>query len=174
MTAAMTEDVARLYLKATKHRLAPDVTVVEPQLNQTAVKQILPHRPPMLFIDQVVKLDIDAGNLIAKYRVDETQPHFAGHFPEYPIWPGVLQVEAITQAGLILYLAQNDSLQINSKPFMTHITSARFMRPIRPDGDVEIVVNLVEEGFIVNIVGQCIYQNEICSIAATNVLVDFD
>ncbi len=62
------------------------------------IMSILPHRYPFLLIDRIVEMERKT-RIVALKNVTINEPHFAGHFPEYPIMPGVLMVEAIAQAG---------------------------------------------------------------------------
>ncbi|HZR12996.1 MAG TPA: 3-hydroxyacyl-[acyl-carrier-protein] dehydratase FabZ, partial [Acidimicrobiia bacterium] len=65
---------------------------------------LLPHRPPFRFVDAVVSLEPGSG-VEARYRVTGDEPFLAGHFPGNPIFPGVLQLEALAQAGAIALLS---------------------------------------------------------------------
>src|ERR1700746_3592050 len=87
------------------------VTVAEPEqtdkktLDITEIQSILPHRYPFLLIDRVIEIE-RKKRIVAKKNVTANEPHFAGHFPGYPIMPGVLIVEAIAQAGGALLLTE--------------------------------------------------------------------
>lgn len=96
----------------------------------------LPHRWPMLFVDQYT---IQQDNSIeAKYHVDPDLPFFKGHFPGYPIMPGVLLVETIAQAGGILVAHMIGNQNAEAHPLLTDIVKARFRKPVFPGDDITI------------------------------------
>src|SRR5580692_13214603 len=69
------------------------------------IMAILPHRYPLLLIDRVIEMERKT-RIVAIKNVTANEPHFAGHFPDYPIMPGVLMVEAMAQAGGALLLTE--------------------------------------------------------------------
>ncbi len=95
----------------------------------------LPHRWPMLFVDQYT-IGED-GTITAQYHVDPELPFFKGHFPGYPIMPGVLLVETIAQVGGIL-VAHMSGRKDSSPPLLTDILKARFRKPVYPGDDLTI------------------------------------
>jgi 3-hydroxyacyl-[acyl-carrier-protein] dehydratase len=138
-------------------------------MDRGAVEAVLPHRDPFLLIDRVMTCDSAGGIVVARYNLDSADAIFAGHFPGQPILPGVLQVEAIAQAGLIFCIRQEETYG-RSAVHLTHILGARFMLPITPGGDIEILARVfIEEPFYI-IVGQCIYRDDVCSVAAVQVI----
>ena len=70
------------------------------------IKEILPHRYPMLLIDRVIEMDIEEKLYVKGYKnVSANEAFFQGHYPEEPIMPGVLQIEALAQAGAVAILS---------------------------------------------------------------------
>src|ERR1700760_4549747 len=99
------------------------------------IMSILPHRYPFLLIDRVIDIERKA-RIVALKNVTMNEPHFTGHFPDYPIMPGVLQVEAMAQAGGALLLTEFSAAERAEKLMVfTGIENARFRRPVLP-GDV--------------------------------------
>lgn len=96
------------------------------------IKKILPHRPPFLLVDKV--LEMSENNITAVKNVSLNEPFFVGHFPDEPIMPGVLQVEAMAQAGGIFVLNQVDEPKLYSTYFLK-IGDVRFRSKVVP-GDV--------------------------------------
>jgi 3-hydroxyacyl-[acyl-carrier-protein] dehydratase len=170
MNGAMSEEAARVFRDATK---GPLVSLAdrgrEPILDREAIQSVLPHRDPFLLVDQVTALDLERGTIVARYDLSRARRIFAGHFPDHPLWPGVLQVEAIGQAGIILYLKREEVTE-PSHVTLTHIAGARFMRPVGPGGDVEILARVLDDGLFFAVVGQCLQNGNICSIAAVTIL----
>jgi 3-hydroxyacyl-[acyl-carrier-protein] dehydratase len=102
--------------------------------------KILPHRYPFLLIDRVVELD-RMKRIVALKNVTITEPFFQGHFPDKPIMPGVLIVEAIAQAGGLLLLTEvpnRDELLM----VFTGIEKARFRRPVVPGDQLRLEVEV--------------------------------
>src|SRR5213595_4108784 len=102
--------------------------------------RILPHRYPMLLIDRVLDLT-HKERIVAIKNVTINEPFFAGHFPELPIMPGVLIVEAIAQAGGALLLTEIPDREHKLMVF-TGIERARFRRPVVPGDQLRIEVEV--------------------------------
>src|SRR5919198_6362323 len=104
------------------------------------IQRILPHRYPFLLIDRVIDLT-PRERIVAIKNVTINEPFFAGHFPNLPIMPGVLIVEAIAQAGGALLLTEVVDRDQKLMVF-TGIERARFRRPIVPGDQVRIEVEV--------------------------------
>ena len=102
------------------------------------ILKILPHRYPFLLIDRVIEL-VRMKSIVALKNVTITEPFFQGHFPEKPIMPGVLIVEAIAQAGGLLLLTEVPNRDEMLMMF-TGIEKARFRRPVVPGDQLRIEV----------------------------------
>jgi len=102
------------------------------------ILKILPHRYPFLLIDRVIEL-VRMKSIVAVKNVTITEPFFQGHFPEKPIMPGVLIVEAIAQAGGLLLLTEVPNRDEMLMVF-TGIEKARFRRPVVPGDQLRIEV----------------------------------
>src|SRR5438874_1614647 len=101
---------------------------------------ILPHRFPFLLIDRVIEIQ-RKQRIVAIKNVTINEPFFAGHFPNLPIMPGVLIVEAIAQAGGALLLTEIEDRQ-NKLMVFTGIERARFRRPVLPGDQLRIEVDV--------------------------------
>jgi 3-hydroxyacyl-[acyl-carrier-protein] dehydratase len=107
--------------------------------SQPAPTDILPHRAPFLFVDEV--LELVPGELArARLYVDPEAAFFAGHFPGNPILPGVIIVEALAQAGALAALAEPDSA--GKLALFAGIERARFRRVVRPGEDLLLETRL--------------------------------
>jgi 3-hydroxyacyl-[acyl-carrier-protein] dehydratase len=102
---------------------------------------LLPHRYPFLLIDRVVEFE-PAKRLVALKNVTVNEPFFQGHFPGYPIMPGVLVIEAMAQAGAIIILRDIPDRQ-NKLAVFTSIDKAKFRRPVTPGDQLRIEVNVL-------------------------------
>ena len=96
-------------------------------LDIVEIMRILPHRYPLLLIDRVVEME-PRQRIVAIKNVTFNEPHFQGHFPDYPIMPGVLMVEAMAQAGGALLLTEIPDRESKLMVF-TGIDDAKFRRP---------------------------------------------
>ncbi|WP_084080142.1 3-hydroxyacyl-ACP dehydratase FabZ [Edaphobacter aggregans] len=105
------------------------------------IMSILPHRYPFLLIDRVVEIE-RKQRIVAIKNVSFNEPQFQGHFPDYPIMPGVLMVEAIAQAGGALLLTEIPDREQKLMVF-TGIDSAKFRRPVVPGDQVRIEVKVL-------------------------------
>ena len=104
------------------------------------ILKILPHRYPFLLIDRVLELE-RMKKIVALKNVTITEPFFQGHFPDKPIMPGVLIVEAIAQAGGLLLLTEVPNRDEMLMVF-TGIEKARFRRPVVPGDQLRIEVEV--------------------------------
>lgn len=100
--------------------------------NIKEILDILPHRYPFLLVDKVVHLDLKENLIIAQKNVTMNEHFFQGHFPESPIMPGVLIVEALAQTGGILVHQKGYGHKI---ALLLSITEAKFRKPVVP-GDI--------------------------------------
>jgi 3-hydroxyacyl-[acyl-carrier-protein] dehydratase len=99
----------------------------------------LPHRPPFLFVDAVDELDAGVSAR-ARYRVTGDEPFLAGHFPGNPIFPGVIQLEALAQAGAIALLS--DERYAGTLPLFGGVEEVRFRRMVVPGDELVLDVTL--------------------------------
>lgn len=110
-------------------------------LDVTAIQRILPHRYPFLLIDRVIEIE-RKQRIVALKSVTINEPYFAGHFPGFPIMPGVLMVEAMAQAGGALLLTEVPDRDQMLMVF-TGIEKARFRRPVVPGDQLRIEVEVL-------------------------------
>lgn len=108
------------------------------------IKEILPHRYPFLLVDKIIELDPKV-RIVGVKQVTVNEPFFQGHFPEAPVMPGVLQVEALAQVGAILALREFDDRD-EKIPFFTGIKNAKFRRPVVPGDTLLLEVSAIRIG----------------------------
>ena len=104
------------------------------------IQKIIPHRYPFLLIDRVVELDAEAGRVVALKNVTVNEPQFTGHFPNVPVMPGVLIIEAMAQTCAIAALSRlpEGVDRKNSLFYFAGIDKARFKRVVQP-GDQLVI-----------------------------------
>jgi 3-hydroxyacyl-[acyl-carrier-protein] dehydratase len=102
---------------------------------------LLPHRYPFLLIDRIVEFE-RAKRLVAIKNVTINEPFFQGHFPGYPIMPGVLVIEAMAQAGGIIMMHEVPDRE-KKLVFFTGIERAKFRRPVTPGDQLRIEVDVL-------------------------------
>jgi 3-hydroxyacyl-[acyl-carrier-protein] dehydratase len=105
----------------------------------------LPHRYPIILVDRV--LELEAGKrIVALKNVTINEPVFTGHFPHYPVMPGVLIIEAMAQAAAILSFVTFDKrADPDGLYYFAGIDGARFKRPVEPGDQLRLEVALVRE-----------------------------
>ena len=113
------------------------------EMNINEVKNFLPHRYPFLMIDKV--LDFKVGEyLTAIKNVSFNEPHFTGHFPEHPIMPGVLIIEALAQATGILAFKSEVGRPVTGQIYMlVGVDKVRFKRIVEPGDQLQIYAEIM-------------------------------
>jgi 3-hydroxyacyl-[acyl-carrier-protein] dehydratase len=103
-------------------------------------QDVLPHRPPFLFLDEVLELD-GAGRARGRWTLTGEEPFFAGHFPGRPTLPGVLMIEAMAQLGAYAVLA-DPAVAPGKLPLFGGVDKVRFRRQVVPGDKLELEVEL--------------------------------
>jgi len=105
-------------------------------LDITEIKKIIPHRFPFLLVDRIIECD-NESRIVGIKNVTGDEPFFQGHFPEYPVMPGVLIIEAMAQVACILALK---ILKKEGSPvvFFTGIDNAKFRKPVVPGDQIRL------------------------------------
>ena len=103
---------------------------------------LIPHRYPFLLIDKVTNIII--GKSVAGIKsITFNEPFFQGHFPNYPVMPGVFILEAMAQTAACLVAFADKSLSTNSLVFFTGIEKAKFRKPVTPGSTLILKVNIL-------------------------------
>ena len=108
------------------------------------ILKVLPHRYPFLLVDRILEFDETTGRIVALKNVTYNGSFFQGHFPDHPVMPGVLLVEALAQVGVILLFtvrANKDS----KLAYFSGIDHCRFRNPVFPGDQLRLVVTLIKE-----------------------------
>lgn len=112
------------------------------ELDIDAIQKCIPHRPPMLLIDRVEQIVPDESAVGIK-MVSVGEPFFAGHFPDYPIMPGVLIVEAMAQAAACMASVTLGGETNDKLVFFTTIDAVKFRKPVRPGALLKLHIKKV-------------------------------
>ncbi|MDZ7807847.1 MAG: 3-hydroxyacyl-ACP dehydratase FabZ [Gracilimonas sp.] len=134
------------------------------------IKKILPHRYPFLLVDRV--LEVDAESIKAYKNVTANEEFFNGHFPGQPIMPGVLQVEALAQAGAIMLMSQSEDPEETLMVF-TGISKCKFRKQVVPGDQLMLEVELgSKKRNFVNMTGIATVDGKVaCELEASAALV---
>ncbi|MBV9581867.1 MAG: 3-hydroxyacyl-ACP dehydratase FabZ [Chloroflexi bacterium] len=110
------------------------------ELDAEQIKALIPHRPPFLLVDRI--LEIESGKRIVGLKDVslERDTFLQGHFPEYPVMPGVLIVEALAQAGAVLVM--EDPAHAGKIPYFARIDNCRFRQQVRPGDTLRLEVEV--------------------------------
>lgn len=109
-------------------------------MDSKEISEILPHRYPMLMVDQII--EIGEHSIVGIKNVSVNEPHFTGHFPGFPVMPGVLIIEAMAQVGGILVgkVAPHTRGRVM---YLASIEEAKFRRPVLPGDQLRIEMKLL-------------------------------
>jgi len=110
-------------------------------VNKEEIQQCIPHRPPFLWVDEV--LDICDNHIHARKYIDPALELFTGHYPDFPVMPGVLLCEAAFQAAAIL-ISKNSAARDGKMPVVTRQNNTKFRRMVRPGETIDVEVDLTE------------------------------
>ncbi|MBW2512682.1 MAG: 3-hydroxyacyl-ACP dehydratase FabZ [Desulfuromonadales bacterium] len=106
------------------------------ELNTLDVMKLLPHRYPFLLVDKITEF-IKDEQIVGVKNVTINEPFFQGHFPDHPVMPGVLILEAMAQVGGVYAIVANEVGE-NQVPYFVGIDKAKFRKPVQP-GDVLVL-----------------------------------
>jgi 3-hydroxyacyl-[acyl-carrier-protein] dehydratase len=110
-------------------------------LDNDAIRAILPHRYPFLLVDRIIEMD--AEHVVGIKNVTANEPFFLGHFPDFPVMPGVLIIEAMAQTAGVQVLSSIPDRQ-NKLVFLVSVDGARFRKPVRPGDQLRIEMKVIK------------------------------
>ena len=137
---------------------------METILDSEAIKKLLPHRYPFLFVDRIIELK-PLERIVGIKQVSINESFFQGHFPGAPVMPGVLVIEALAQCGAILALREIENRDQKLVLF-TGIKEARFRRPVVPGDTLILEVTAIRVGSRVQRMrGEAKVEGQLCADA---------
>lgn len=109
------------------------------------IRQYLPHRYPFLLVDRVVEINLN-DSIVAYKNVTVNEPFFTGHFPDHPVMPGVLIIEAMAQAaGVLGFKTMDKTPEDGSIYYFVGADKARFKRPVVPGDRLQLEAKIITE-----------------------------
>ena len=149
------------------------------QYGKDEIELIIPHRDPFLLVDNLLGLDLTEGKetIFGSRFISEQDPVFAGHFPDYPIYPGTLQVEMAGQLGLCLtyfVINQKNFIPLNAERInvrATKVLGALFLEPVLPGVTVTLVSQKLEyDGYFGTVISQVLNGGKVCCVSISEVI----
>ena len=138
--------------------------MAEPAMELTDILELLPHRYPILLVDRILEIEPGA-RVVALKNVTANESFFQGHFPGYPVMPGVLIVEAMAQAGCVMMLSGVEDPQ-NKVPFFAGIDRCKFRRPVVPGDQLRLELEVLRQrGASCKLQGQALVGEELAAEA---------
>jgi 3-hydroxyacyl-[acyl-carrier-protein] dehydratase len=109
-------------------------------LDVTQIKEIIPHRYPFLLVDRILEVE-DGVRAVGIKNVSANEEFFNGHFPDYPVMPGVLIVEALAQVGAVAMLKKEENR--GRLAFFAGIDNCRFKKQVKPGDQLRLEVEII-------------------------------
>ncbi|MBV8818460.1 MAG: 3-hydroxyacyl-ACP dehydratase FabZ [Acidobacteriaceae bacterium] len=135
-----------------------------PILDSRAIREILPHRYPFLLVDAIVELEQE--RIVGIKNVTVNEPFFVGHFPEYPVMPGVLIIEALAQVAGVLVLKHIPDRH-NKLVLLASVEEAKFRRPVLPGHQLRLEVQFTKrKASVAKMQGMALVDGQVAAEAA--------
>jgi len=142
-------------------------------LDVEALKKLLPHRAPFLFVERLTEI-VPFESAVGYKAVSFNEPHFAGHFPEYAVMPGVLIVEGLAQTAGAL-IAHSLALEETPRVFFMGIDKARFRKPVVPGDLLRFPVKALQHrGPVWKFEGRAYVGDTLCAEAEFSAMIRTD
>lgn len=106
------------------------------------IKETIPHRYPFLLVDKVIEME-EGKRVVGTKNVTINEPFFQGHFPDYPVMPGVLIIEALAQAGAMAVLGKEQNK--GKIGFLAGVDKCRFKKQVTPGDQLKLEVEIIRE-----------------------------
>jgi 3-hydroxyacyl-[acyl-carrier-protein] dehydratase len=145
------------------------MTALATPFGREVIESLIPHRPPFLLVDEIIELE-PGKRVVGRREIRADDWWFAGHFPERPVMPGVLMVEAVAQAGAVAVLS--DEANRHKIPFFGGIDDCRFKRVVEPGDTLTLECEFVRvRGAVAKGQGRALVGDELAVEAMLTVFV---
>lgn len=133
--------------------------------------RLLPHRAPFLFIERLTDI-VPGESAVGHKSVSYNEPHFQGHFPGYPVMPGVLIIEALAQTAGALVMHTLGLADSDRRVYFMTIDKARFRRPVRPGDTLRMPVKALQKrGPVWRFKGEAYVGDQLCAEAEYSAMI---
>ena len=140
-------------------------------LDVEQIKKLLPHRAPFLFVERLTDI-VPNESAVGHKAVSFNEPHFAGHFPDFAVMPGVLIVEAMAQTAGALVVHSLGQADTSKRVYFMTIDKARFRKPVRPGDMLRFPVKaLRRRGPVWRFEGKAYVGDELCAEAEFSAMI---
>lgn len=146
-------------------------TKTDVKIDITQIMKMIPHRYPILLVDRV--LELTAGeSAVALKNVTFNEPHFMGHFPGFPVMPGVLIIEAMAQTAAIVVVDSLGAAAQGKVVYFMSIEGAKFRRPVTPGDSMHIHVEKIQSrGPVWKFSGKAMVDGAVCAEATFSAMI---
>ncbi len=142
-----------------------------PRVEVNEIRRMIPHRYPFLLIDRVVNIEVGEAAVGIK-NVTFNEPHFAGHFPNQPVMPGVLIVEAMAQSAAVLVVRTMDVIDHDLLVYFMSIESSKFRKTVVPGDVLELHVRVARHrGKVWRFRGEGRVDDKLCAEAEFTAMI---
>jgi 3-hydroxyacyl-[acyl-carrier-protein] dehydratase len=144
------------------------------ELGIDQIKRLLPHRAPFLFLERLTDI-VPSESAVGHKTLSCNDPFFQGHFPDYPVMPGVLIVEALAQTAGALVMHSAGLVESGRLVYFMSIDKARFRRPVRPGDSLRMPVRALQRrGLVWRFSGQAFVGEILCADAEYTAMIAED
>lgn len=134
-----------------------------PIMDVNQIRQILPHRYPFLLVDRIIELD--ETRIVGIKNVTANEPFFIGHFPDFPVMPGVLIIEAMAQTAGVLVLNSIPDRE-NKLVLLVSVDAAKFRRPVVPGDQLRMEMTVIRrKGSVAKMAGKVFVDGHVVAEA---------